>query len=303
MRTKIIFLTLLSLFAVKSSYAQKPLKENLFVYINSVIPPPKTCKEAYDKITCNQENCSADILFNDLAEKCKAKIIAIDSPDGTDNDMMKKMQDPEFQKKMQNMSDEEKMKIGMQMAKQYQSQNNNFVPEPEPVIETLTECSNMDGLTGQDQIKANSTVQAKLETEGKFNERHQKIDDWLETELQKLPLIKTNVDLAIQDPVKVKQLKLQAADKHINVENDYLKITGQDWTAEIAKNNRHFSKFENLLAKIHYGDDVRNKQDLHIIAEHQVMILNAVLEEIGMSKNSYEEAANYIVEKKNIEKQ
>ncbi len=249
------------------------------------------------------ENCSAEILFKELTDNCEAKLTAINTPDRTNNDMMKKMQDPEFQKKLQNMSDEEKMKFGMEMAKQYQSQKSSYVPETESVTAALEECNKIDERTAQDLQNVNQLVEKQVAIQKKFEERQQKINDWLQKEIEKLPLIKTQVDLARPDPDKVKQLQLQAADKHIAVENEYLKIIDQNWNAQITKDVKDFSKFENLLVKTQYGDDARNAADRHVLASHQSMILNRVLEAASKSKDAYEAAAIYIAEKINLQKQ
>ncbi len=303
MKNKIAHLVLISFLSIAANYAQRPVKENFITYLNAVIPPPVTCMAAFDKIKCNLENCSAEILFKELTDNCEAKLTAINTPDGTNNDMMKKMQDPEFQKKLQNMSDEEKMKFGMEMAKQYQSQNSSYVPETESVMAALEECNKIDERTAQDLQNVNQLVEKQVAIHKEFEERQQKINDWLQEEIEKLPLIKTQVDLARPDPVKVKQLQLQAADKHIAVENEYLKIIGQNWNAQITEDVRDFSKFENLLAKTHYGDDARNAADVHLLASHQAMILNKVLEAASKSKDAYEDAAIYIAEKINLQKQ
>ncbi len=213
------------------------------------------------------------------------------------------MQDPEFQKKMDKMTDAEKMKLGMEMAKQYQSGNNQYVREPENVLAALNEGTQIDKHIGDDMLGANKTAGEVAAVQKKYDDKQKKIADWLEGEIAKLPLIKQSVDIAIQDPAKVKALELQAADKHIAVENDYLKILAENWRTDLRKDNDNFSKFENLLAGTHYGDDAKNTKDRQILASHQSLILQKVLELASRSKNIFEEAAQYIVNKKNIEKQ
>ncbi len=300
-KSVIIFISLL-FFVMQSAFAQRPLKENFLPYLNSIIPPPLSCLEAYNKTKCSEENCSADNLFNELTGKCELKLTQINTPDGENNDMVKKMQDPEFQKKMAKMSDAEKMKLGMEMAKQYQSQNNQYVREPESVLAALEEGTQIDKRTGDNMLNANKTAGELSAIQKKYDDKHKKIDDWLNKEIAKLPLIKQKVDIAIQDPAKVKALDLQAADKHIAVENDYLKIAAENWRMDLKKDSENFSKFENLLAETQYGDDAKNKKDRQILASHQSMIIQKALELASRSKDIFEEAAQYILNKKNIEK-
>ncbi|OQY70622.1 MAG: hypothetical protein B6D44_15465 [Ignavibacteriales bacterium UTCHB2] len=282
--------------------AQRPVKEDFIPYFSQILPPPQNCLEAFNKMKCTVDNCNADNLFDALIKKCDDKNAEITAPTGSVGDMMKELQDPEFQKKLDKMSDEEKTAWAMKISQQYQPQSTHFVPEPENVNDALDECSNIDDRISQDLENLNQLSSKNAEFIKKYDDMHLKIDNKLKKELEKVPMV-TKGEVSFPNPEIVKSLKLAAADEHIAVENEYLKAEDENWKKELQDSRNNLTKFENLLAKTHYGDDAKNEISKQTLASHQSMIVSSVISLAKKSKYIFENAAKYIVNKELIGQQ
>ncbi len=293
-------IVLASLFLVSVAvFSQQPVKVNLLEYFDKVIPPPASAKEAYDKCGCNIPNregdCKADSLFKGMTDYLGKVQMDIATSNGPQADMMKKMQDPEFQKKMQSMSDDEKMKLAMEM----QAANTAMVtgpmkPEPRGVTAVLKEQGKLTETNANDLQNLNSNVQAEMQHQQEVEAKHNAVNDWEAAEIKKLPIINSGGESeGGPDPKAVYSVSMNAFKKHFAIVEAELARTGKSWGEQRTKSKQLFTPYEQGLEKIHYGDDAKNKMTKSTLSSGQTLMIGSITNLIVGSQKAYEDAASW----------
>ncbi len=229
----------------------RPVKMNLLAYFDKVPVPPLTSKEAHAKCECNDPNntgaCKADGMFKAIEEEMIKIQTDISSPAGTtQGDLIKKMQDPAFQKEMEKMSDAEKMNLAMRM--QQSMTPKPMGPEPATVMKALEEFSKLNEAEANSMSKAGEMVQATQKREQELDAKHKAIDQWQEAEIKKLP-IKNYGEMSAPDPKDVYTVTMNAWHKHISVVDDALKLSGKLFADKKAKAKKQYAPFQAGLEK------------------------------------------------------
>jgi hypothetical protein len=297
---KSLITVLAMLFVSAIALSQQPAKVNLLGYFDKVPVPPTTVKEAYDKCGCNvpnrQGDCTADSLFKNLTDDLGKIQIDISTPaTGTQGDLMRKMQDPEFQKKMETMSDDEKMKLAMQI----QAENTAMVtgpmkPEPQAVIAVLKETGNITETNANEAQNLNVTVQAEMQHQQEVEAKHNAVNDWEEAAIKKLPVIHTGGEGGDEpDPKAVLAVKANAFKKHFAIVETELARTGKSWAEQRTKSKLLFTPYEQGLEKIHYGDDAKNKITKQNLSTGQTFMIGSITNLIAGSQKAFNEAAGW----------
>ena len=288
------------LFLSITGFSQQPVKVNLLEYFDKVLPPPATAKEAYEKCGCNipdrEGRCSADSLFKGLSnslEKIQMEISS--SGSGTQADMMKKMQDPEFKKKMKKMSKEEKMKLAMEMqAANAATMGGPMRPEPEPVMAVLREMGRLSEWNAKESQNVNMNAQAQIKHQQEIETKHNAVDEWESAEIKKLPIIHSEGEGDDgPDPKAVYAVKINAFKKHLAIVEEELKRSGGAWMESREKDKQTFGAYEKGLEKIHFGDDAKNQASKSNLAMGQTLIIGRVANLIGGSQSMYNDAAGW----------
>ena len=292
-----IFLALVT--ATVLSQSQQPVKVNLLEFFDKVPAPPISAKEAYDKCDCNipdhEGECDPDSLFKPLTDRLGQIQLEIVTPNTPQGDLVKKMQDPEFQKKMEKMSDEEKMQLAMQMqASNAAMMGGPMKPESQSVIAAQKELGKMDEATANDLQNLNTNVQAAQKHKQEVDAKHAAVNDWETAELKKVPVIHFGGEAGDEpDPKAVHAVNINALQKHLAIVDEELKHTGKLWTEQREKNKQLFTPYEKAMEKIHYGDDAKNQITKQTLASGQVSMLGAINGLIQDSRAAYTGAIDW----------
>ena len=208
--------------------------------------------------------------------------------------MMKKMQDPEYQKKMKNMSDEEKMKMAMEMQAAYAPQTGVMKPEPRSVIEVEKEMSKLSETNAGDLQNINAIAQAEARHQQELEAQHKAVDDWETAEMKNLPIIHTGGEGGDEpDPKAVFALKVNVCKKHIAVVDEELKQTGKVWADAKAKRIALYTPYEKGLEKIHYGDDAKNLITRQTLSSGQTLMIGSITNLIQGSQEAFNSALDW----------
>jgi hypothetical protein len=289
--------------------AQKPIKTDLLPFFENVAAPPATSKEAYEKICLDKDEqgnpiCKSEMLNKSLSEKLEmyTKEIAASSlqdnmPTQDQMDMAKQMQDPKMQEKIKNMSQEEKMKWAMELAKGNMPKATTETPY---VVKAFKDAGDLNQAYSNDIQKAGTNYQADIENQKILDKKHNEIEEWEKTEISKLPDISTG-EMSYKDPKLVKSIRIKAANKHIEVMDEELKKVDNDWASLRTKLKTRCTPFNESLAKCKYGDDAKTKGFVKSFANAQQLIINYIVELITRSQKAYEDSSKFYAVKVNIE--
>jgi hypothetical protein len=298
MKSSIAALSLL--FVSTIAMSQQPVKVNLLEYFDKVPPPPASVKEAYDKCGCNipnrQGDCSADSLFKPLTDKLGQIQLDISTPaTGVQGDLMRKMQDPEFQKKMKTMSDDEKMKMAMEIqAENTAMMTGPMKPEPRAVTAALKEMGKLNETNANDLQNLSVNMQVEMRHQQELEAKHTTVTEWARAEINKLPMIDQGGEAGGgPDPKAVHNLNISTFKKHFAIVEAELARTGKSWTEQRTNSKKLFTPYETSLEKIHYGDDAKNKITKTTLSTGQTLMIGSISNLISGSQKAHNDAANW----------
>jgi len=290
---------LVILASISFSWGQKPLKVDVVKYYDKLIPPAPSAKEAYQKAKCSDSSgasCSDDALFEGLRGTLITHLKDLAASDGgAGGDMMKQMQDPDFQKKLASMSQEEKMKFAMEMAQQMKPPEPTTA-EPPQVTSVMREAGKINDEVGQEDMKRMEKAQSELAYRQKIDAEHKAIDTWQQAEIERLPVIHDKTE-DHPDPKGVHRVKLEAIDKHLAVVDRELKAQSAAWSKDVSAQKLRYGKFASDLAAIHYGDDAANDVTRNMLSMTQRHMLTDMQMLLERSNQLWNDSANWYAKK------
>jgi len=285
------------------AWGQKPLKIDAVKYYDKLISPAPSAKDAYQKAKCSDSSgtpCSDDALFDALRGTLigHLKDLAV-SDAGAGGDMMKQMQDPDFQKKLASMSQEEKMKFAMEMAQQMKPPEPTTAESPQ-VTAVMREAGKINDEVGQEDMKRTEKAEAELAYRQKIEAEHKAIDTWQQAEIERLPVVHGATE-DYPDPKGVHRVKLEAINKHLAVVDRELKAQSTTWSKDVSAQKLRYGKFVSDLAAIHYGDDAANDVTRNMLAMTQRHMLTDMQMLLERSNQLWNDAASWYAKKVAIE--
>jgi hypothetical protein len=281
--------------------------------LENIPPPPATVKDAFAKVIMNNKygelKCSAEKLFNPIEQDVKgveAEFAAQPKPGadsvipGISPENAKKMNDPEMKKKMKTMSKEEKMKMAMEMMKS--------MPPGGPVTEidspsvraAFDEWQKIYNDTQNEFQRSVNEQQEEAALIEEYRKSHSEIDSTETAEIAKLPQISSG-EMSAPDPVKVKEVKLKSADRHIAIANKRLKTILPQWRASVDHAKARYTVFYQKLAAANYAVDSKNFSIKKVLADAQLTILVTIGRQIKQSRTAWEESASWQARRVSIE--
>ena len=313
MRTMAPFVLLAVLASTLS--AQVPVKKDLMLLIDQVPPPPASVRDAYAKTTRSKETgvlrCSADKVFESVDKETKSVEAAYKAqgPDaaaaasGMSPDMVKKMQDPEMKKQMKKMSKEEKMKMAMEMMNSGAVSQPVVVMDPPPIRAALDEWQKIYNSLQPEFVNAGAVVKEEMRVQEEYEKGHADIADWENAEIAKLPQISSGGEMSAPDPAQVKVVQLKAADQHIALANRRLGVIRSTWNAFAEKTKSRYGVFYQKLMAADYALDSKNFSTKKTLADAQMMFLADIGRLVKQSRTAYEESAQWMAHRVEIEQQ
>jgi hypothetical protein len=278
--------------------AQVLLKVNILRYFNQVPPPPLTARDAFARCVFNQDSTgvllgsaykSIDETEKQLETRLQSILMQLQPPM---TDKVKNMDQKEIEKKMEAMSQDEKIKYAMELSKQMGLGPKMLAPESPNVNAAVEAATNLNGAMGEDLQGMGAQIQAQAARDAKVNQQHDAIDTWERDEEQKLPQINYG-EMSAPEPKAYRDLMLRTADKHIVVAGEALKSAASDFRAALEKGLTMYGPFEEKLEAVHYGEDAKNVETKRILVNGQSFMLQSLAKLIGISKDATTTAARW----------
>jgi hypothetical protein len=289
-------------------HAQKPVKVDLIPLFEQVSAPPLLCKDAFDKGFCNTENGSVQCNVNKLFVPLKTKLdsitkeinsIIVTGPSGDQLKIADEIKKKGGAEKIKKMSKEEKMKLAMDMMKDMgMTKTYTETDEVKDAFAKESELNQFISTQIQDQM---SNYKTKEKQDKEAADKHIAIDEWMKTEISKLPRISSG-EMAEPDPKEIKRVKLEAAEKHIKLADEELKNLTVKWVEIKALYKQKSAPYCESLAKCNYGENVQNQGWVNVFAQGQGLVITMISEIIKRSEDAYNFGAKYYAEKVVIEK-
>ena len=183
-------------------------------------------------------------------------------PSDAQMQLAKQMQDPAFQKKIEAMSQEEKMAFAMQMQQALSAGSTPMQAEDEDVSESRNTIAEIVTNLDSRYLLGNNGIVAKL---GNFSaacsDNSRKWSDWELAEVKKLPLrLPQNNEEGSpgKDPQKIKNIKLASINKQVEFMNQQLKVFTTEWNQFVKEEKPEIEKADAEFSKIGYFSRVHN---------------------------------------------
>lgn len=308
MSRALIVLLILALPCVAIS--QDVVKVNVLEIAGKIPAPPKDVKDAFSRTTEVKEagivNARRETgpFYKPAADKLAATEQqigkAIEVLSKPQRDAAKEMDQKEMQKKFKSMSREEQMKYAMEMSKKMGMGSRVVALEPKDVQAAQEECSNLNLAIGQDMQTFQAKAQAREKITQDRDAKHDEVQKWQGEQVAKLPQINYG-EMSGPEPQAEYAVLTKAMDKHLAVENDYLKAVQKEWKATWDKYNARYAPLQEKLARIHYGEDAKNPETKRQLLTGQSQMLSSTGELMELSRKATESAAEWWQRKLDLE--
>lgn len=286
--------------------AQESVKVNILDLYGQIPAPPSTLQEAHARAVCNpQGGCDVSRFYAPteeklvpLARQLDLLLAATNPAGGTSGGNMTAEQAQELERRLAAMSEEERIRFAMQMAEQQMRQPATMpVPEPAAVQAALEEELKLREQIGDQVVAAVETgsyenawfldheaaAQRKLLAE--LERKHEEISAWSSAEWAKIATPTQRDRCADPEPwtgiraycneiePRERRVRAEEMDRRIAAEQEYLRELQGVWRAEINGHRARFTPFQQKLAAIRYGDDVKNGFNKHSLIGMQKLML------------------------------
>jgi hypothetical protein len=228
------------------------------------------------------------------------------TPSEAQMQLAKQMQDPAFQKKIEAMSQEEKMAFAMKMQQSLSAGSTPMQPEDEDVSESMNTIAEIVTDLNTKYLLSNNGIGAKL---GNFSaacgDNSRKWSDWELAEVKKLPLRppqNNSEGSPGKDPQKIKNIKLASIDKQIEFMNQQFKVFTTEWNQFVKELKPEIVKADAEFSKINYFSRVHNNAFKAALLGHQGSLVNHVQQMAGVIENIIIEAGKLYIYRMEVEK-
>lgn len=280
--------------------AQELPRMNILDLYKQIPKPPATAEEAFkqceatwngDVVTLSTEHRYAtitqklDALTKEIEQvtmKCNAP--QMNAVQGMDMEAMKK--------KMESMSDDEKIQMAMELSKTMNTGGGALEPESKAVNAATEEYFKLsEGIS--DAMQKNQKDQESIAAlRANADKKHNDIEEWERTEESKLPQV-SGGEMSAPEPKALKALRIKSADKHIAVENDFLAAAGKTWQSTCSTEVQRFTKFQQGLLATHYGNDAKNTATKRELLNGETLMITPLGGLIGTSEAQTKDAATW----------
>jgi len=293
---------------------QEMIKVNVLEYYDKIPAPPLDVKDAYARLVCTGEvdnqRCSSEKFYKavvdelkPLSERMEKLNMVLSQP--TVN-VMQQIDPEAVKKKMESMTQEEKIQYAMQMSQQMSQQlnvANKTAPESPAVLDAIEEHGRINEQVALEMTTAADPTNPKMKLVLERSRKHDDVKTWAEAEHKKIPLVNYGPGAGqMPDQKKVAALERATLDKHLVVENDYLKALQTVWKDELAKQKARFTPYQQKLAAVHYGEDAISYTNKTTLLGGQGLMLETARSLINWSQSATDEAAGWWQQQLDLEK-
>ncbi|EMR03816.1 hypothetical protein [Cesiribacter andamanensis] len=219
--------------------------------------------------------------------------------------LMKQLQDPAFQKKLEAMSQQEQMAFAMKMQQVMTAGGGQLNgAEEEDVSEVLNTMGDISFQLNGTQLEPSSYsgLQQKIAALYQNVRQHNtQVWEWEQAEYKKIPLVASHLRQQVvsnKEPKLVKELRLAAQAKRIAHMDQQLKALAPHWNAHLAYLQQTLTTVDQQLAGINYYSRFKNnvfKNQLaayHVTSLQQIQYLWEDLEKIILESAELQLALN-----------
>ena len=238
-----------------------------------------------------------ETLMKEIAAKSVAVTVGANSKNQAQ--IHQEVQSPDFQKKMQSMSQEEQIKWAMQTQSQVTGNTNQR--EDMEITNIMMDISQSYSSGLYQKLQAMQGETRGLED--KSSKDHQAINDWQKAELSKLPTMPTEGGLVYKDSKKAIEIVVQNFQKHLAKQNEILKMQQAILTKYTLAFKPNVGKMDGYAATTDYGDKCKDVNNNTLIKGKQSEGINYVLELLSYSDESGKKAAEWKRRSENYNKE
>ncbi len=290
---------------------QTSVPVNVLEYYEYVPAPPATVVEAYARAECSvngdQYRCDSKAFYATITDKLAAlgnrfqeAEAMLTMPAAT---AMGNVNPEEMQKTMATMSDAEKMQYAMKMMQQTNLGPKALTPESGAVQDALDEYHRVNAVVADEMQRAAAIAEKNSALPRERDRKHREVAAWLAAEVDKLPWVDYSEAGKFKDAKAVHALRTKTMEKHIAVENEYLKELVKTWAARRAELKSRYARLQQKLADAGYGEQARNAENKRLLLGAQRLIVGYVDELLALSRNATDEAVSRWIQKLQVERE
>ncbi|MGH7597987.1 MAG: hypothetical protein ACREOI_16680 [bacterium] len=284
---------------------------NILTLYDKIPAPPADAKAAHARLVCVAENtmqrCDAEKFYlpinSELAalqQRLEKTQAALAQPSVA---AMQQIDPKEMQKKLEKMTQEEKIQFAMQMSQQMAGAQ-NIQPESEEVQAAIEEVNKVNSRANDDFISPDETAKKMTQIMTDWRRQQDEIKKWKAAEYEKVPQVSMGPGIGlVKEPKAMHALNLNAVAKHLAVENEYLAALQKLWPEELKKRKAIYEPLQQALVIVEYGEAAVNTTFKQMFVQGQASMLTAATMLIHLSREASESAGRLWQEKLNLEKQ
>lgn len=308
---KSLIAPLLCLLFPALALGQEMVKVNILELYDKIPAPPADARTAHSRLVCavenRFENCEAKKFYQATTDALAALEQQITKTNAAlalpGVQVMQQIDPQEMQKKIEAMSPEEKIQFAMQMSQMALGMQ-NVQPESEEVQEALAEFGEVSVVVNSEYANPDEVAKKKLQMDAERQRKHEEIDAWAKTEHAKIPQVAGGPGVGmIPEPKAAHALKVNALEKHIAADNEYLTALQKWWPEENKKQKARFTPFQQKLAAVDYGEQANNTVHKQTLVQGQSMMFSTAAALAQFSRDVSESAGRRWQEKVKLEKE
>lgn len=311
MKRSSLFAQLLCLALSTLAIGQEMVKVNMLELYGKIPAPPADAKAAHARLVCVTENtmqrCDAEKFYQPinselaaLQQRVEKTLAALAQPSVA---AMQQIDPKEMQKKLEKMTQEEKMQFAMQMSQQMAGMQ-NIQPESEEVQAAIEEVNTVNSKASDDLINPDETAKKMAQIQSDWRRQQDEIKKWRAAEYEKVPQVGGGPGVGmIKEPKALHALNLNAVAKQLAVENEYLAALLKLWPEELKKRQAIYEPLQQALVTVEYGEAAVNNTFKQMFVQSQASMLTTAAQLIHLSRDASESAGRLWQEKLNLEKE
>jgi hypothetical protein len=289
-----------AIFIVSNSSSM--IKLDLNAQLENIMRPPKTAPDAYNMNgAIEKQNADMKKLTKELDETSRKDMS--ESPLGKDPEKkskkMKKYSDPEMKKKIKNMSDEEKMALGMKMSREMGLMDSG--QESPQVTQALADIARLNNDLLQMSREDVNNINKMQGIDDRFKSKYRDTSEAKE-KCPKVQIGKSEGSDTVPDPKCVHQKTLEILNHNIQVEAGRLNEYQGVWSGYKAKIKPIIVQLNNKLASIKYGADIKDSNNKLQVDTAQTTALRAIALLLNITETAQKPASGLIADKIEYEK-
>jgi hypothetical protein len=285
------------------------VKVNALELYDRIPAPPPDAAAAHVRLDCRPESArrrcdvakfyrAIDGELADLKRRIDEAQASLDQPAAP---AAPNVDPAALQKQIEKMTPEQAMQFAMQFSRQMTGAQ-AAPPESAEVRAAIAEAQKVNSRSSDDLLHPDETAKRLARIDLQRRRRLDELQQWREAEYRKLPEVNLGAVVGIvKDPKAVHALGLQAADRRIAAENEYLAALHTLWPQELEKRKAIHRPLQRALIAADYGETAAGITSRQILTHGQASIANAAAFLLHRSREASENAGLAWLERLDLE--